>query len=160
MINRDGILRGLTAGVVAAGVMSAARLLAHRAGLLRQTVPQVVHERVAGETGFSVLGRTPGHQLAAELMHHGVGAVAGGALGAVAPRPGAVTGLGYGFLVWLADHYVVLPALAVKRGRGRAVDVAAHLVFGAVLAFAMRELARQPRLQPTPTEIPLLRHVG
>ena len=53
-----------------------------------------------------------------------------------------------------------MPALGVRRLGGRAVDAAAHAIFGAVLAFAMRELASQPRLQPTPTAIPMGRRVG
>jgi hypothetical protein len=160
MRERGGVLRGLAAGLIAAGVMSAVRLLAHRAGLIARTVPQVVQERVAGEAGVELPGGVAGHQLAAEAIHHAVALSAGALLGAATARPGIATGVGYGLTIWLVDVVGLMPALRVQRVGGRAVDAAAHAIFGAVLAFAMRELAAQPRLRPAPTTIPLLRRVG
>ena len=160
MRGQDGVLTGITAGVIAAGVMSAARLLAHRAGLIDRMVPQVLQERAAGAAGVDVPGGTAGHQLVAEVVHHAVGAAAGGVLGAVTARPGVATGVGYGLAIWIVDALGLLPALRVERVGGRAVDAVAHGVFGATLAFAMRELAAQPRMEPEPAAIPLRRRVG
>ena len=160
MFDRDGILRGMTAGLVAAGVMSAARLLAHRAGLIDRMVPQVVQERVAGEAGMIRPRGQAAQQLAAEAIHHGVSLTAGAVLGAATGKPGLPTGVGYGLAIWLVDVLGLMPALGVRRLGGRSVDAAAHAIFGAALALAMRELASQRRLQPAPTEIPVRRRVG
>jgi hypothetical protein len=159
MLERDGILRGMTAGFIAAGVMSAARLLAHRVGLIDRMVPQVLQERLAGEAGVDP-GVDAAHQLAAEVIHHAVGLTAGGVLGAATSRPALATGVRYGLAIWLVDAVGLLPALRVQRVGGRGVDAVAHAIFGAVLAFGMRELAAQRRLRPVPTEIPMLRRVG
>lgn len=160
MRERGGVLRGMTAGLIAAGVMSAARLVAHRAGLIERMVPQVLQERVAGTTGIDLPGGQSGHQLAAEVIHHAVSLSFGGLLGAVSARPGLATGVAYGLAIWAIDALGLLPVLRVDRVGGRAVDAAAHGIFGATLALAMRELAAQPRLLPVPSAIPLRRRVG
>jgi hypothetical protein len=160
MRERGGILRGMTAGLIAAGVMSAARLLAHRAGLIERMVPQVLQERVAGSAGIDVPGGQSGHQLAAEVIHHAVSLTFGGLLGAVSRRPGLGTGVAYGLAIWAVDALGLLPALRVDRVGGRGVDAAAHGIFGVTLALAMRELAAQPRLLPVSSAIPLRRRVG
>jgi hypothetical protein len=160
MSSYGGVLRGMTAGLVAAGVMSAVRLLARRAGLIDRMVPQVLQERAAGAAGVDLPGGTAAHQLVAEAMHHGVSLAAGGVLGAVTTTPGLATGVAYGLAIWVVDALGLLPALRVQRVGGRAVDVVAHGLFGATLAFAMRELASQPRLDPKPAEIPVRRRVG
>lgn len=160
MRESGGALRGMTAGLIAAGVMSAARLLAHRAGLIERMVPQVLQERTAGAAGIDVPGGQSGHQLAAELIHHAVSVGFGALLGAVSARPRLATGVAYGLAIWAVDALGLLPALRVDRVGGRAVDAAAHGIFGATLALAMRELAAQPRLLPLPSSIPLRRRVG
>lgn len=160
MLERDGILRGATAGLIAAGVMSAFRLLGHRAGLIERTIPQVLQERVAGESGLHVPGGTAGHQLVAEVLHFGVSAGFGGVLGAAASRPSIWTGAAYGLGIWLVDTLGLLPALRVQRVGGHGVDAVAHALFGVALAFSMQELASQSRMKPLPTKVPLLRRVG
>lgn len=149
----------MAAGLVAAGVMSTVRLLAHRAGLIDRMVPQVLQERAAGAAGLDP-GGSAGHQLAAEAIHHGVSLAAGGALGAVTATPGFAAGVAYGLAIWAVDALGLLPALRVRRVGGRTVDLIAHGLFGATVAFAMRELASQPRLEPEPSVIPLRRRVG
>lgn len=160
MSRYDGVLRGMTAGLVAAGVMSAVRLIAHRAGLIDRMVPQVLQERAAGAAGVDLPGGTAGHQVAAETIHHVVSLAAGAALGAVSTKPGLATGVIYGLVIWVIDAFGLLPALRVERVGGRAVDMVAHGVFGATLALTMRELAAQPRLAPRPATLPLRRRVG
>jgi hypothetical protein len=150
----------MAAGLVAAGVMSAVRLLAHRAGLIDQMVPQILQQRASGEAGVRAPGGTAGQQLAAEVIHHAVGLTAGGVLGAATFRPGLATGIAYGLGIWLTDVLGLMPALRVRRTGGHAVDAAAHVIFGATLALAMGELAAQPRQRPVPRDIPLLRRVG
>lgn len=150
----------MAAGLVAAGVMSTVRLLAHRAGLIDRMVPQILQERAAGAAGLDVPGGSAGHQLAAEAIHHGVSLAAGGALGAVTATPGFAAGVAYGLAIWAVDALGLLPALRVRRVGGRTVDLIAHGLFGATVAFAMRELASQPRLEPEPSVIPLRRRVG
>jgi hypothetical protein len=160
MSRYEGVLHGMTAGLVAAGVMSTARLLAHRAGLIDRMVPQVLQERVAGAAGLDVPGGSAGHQLAAEAIHHGVSLAAGGALGAVTATPGFAAGVVYGLAIWAVDALGLLPALRVQRVGGRTVDLIAHGLFGATVAFAMRALASQPRLAAEPSVIPLRHRVG
>jgi len=160
MGQRDGILQGMTAGFIAAGVMSAARLVAHRARLIERMVPQVLQERVAGSAGVHLPGGKAGHQLAAEVIHHGVSVTFGGLLGAATSRPRLLTGIGYGLAIWGIDALGLMPALKIDRVGGRAVDAAAHTIFGAVLAFAMHELAAQPRLQSVPAAVPRRHRVG
>jgi hypothetical protein len=160
MLERASILRGMAAGLVAAGVMSAARLAAHRAGLIERMVPQVLQERVAGSAGIDLPGGTAAHQLAAEVIHQAVSLGFGALLGAITSRPGVAAGVGYGLVIWGVDALGLLPMLRVDRVGGRAVDAAAHGIFGAALALAMRELAAQPRLAPAPTIISLRRRVG
>lgn len=160
MLNREGMLRGMAAGLVAAGVMSAARLLARRTGLIDRMVPQVVEERLAGAAGARMPGSAAGHQLAAEAIHQAVGITAGGLLGGVTPKPGLAVGVGYGLGIWLVDVFGLMPALRVGRLGGTAVDAVAHAIFGVVLAFAMQQLAEQPRQWPVPRAVPLPRRVG
>ena len=148
----------MTAGLVAAGVMSAVRLIAHRAGLIDRMVPQVLQERAAGAAGIDVPGSA--HQLAAEALHHGVSLAAGAALGALTATPSVRIGVVYGLAIWVVDALGLLPALRVQRVGGRGVDAVAHGIFGAALAFAMRELASQRRLTPKPAAVPLRAHVG
>jgi hypothetical protein len=159
MVDRDGLLRGMTAGLVAAGVMSALRVLALRAGLIDRMIPQVLQERAAGEAGGGP-GDQAAHQLSAELIHHAVGLAAGGLLGAMRATPSLATGIAYGLAIWAVGAVGLLPALRVRRAGGSRVDALAHAVFGAVLALGMREAAAQPRLEPSPVEKPVRRRVG
>jgi hypothetical protein len=151
----------MAAGLVGAGVMSALRLLAHRAGLIDRMVPQVLQERAAGEAGVRPPGGSAGHQLAAEVVHHVVGGVAGGALGAIAGRMSPLAGgltLGLGLLA--VDDLVLMPALGVRRAGGRLVDTVAHVLYGLVVALAIRELSSQSRLTSSPAGIPRISRVG
>lgn len=158
---RDAMLRGMTAGLVGAGVMSLVRLVAHRAGLIDRLIPQVLQERMTGAAGVEPVGGSAGHQLAAEIVHHGVAVAAGLAFGALAGRQAGVTaGLAFGLSIWAVDALGLLPALRVQRVGGGAVDVAAHAVFGAVLGLASRELGAQAPLRAEPARGTVARRVG
>ena len=156
MIDRDAVWRGVTAGFMAAGAMSVLRLGAHRAGLIERMVPQELH---AGVTGVDPAADTPAHQLAAEVLHHAVGAIAAGLFAAVAPRrPSALHGIPFGLALWVVDVYALIPALRVVRAGGHLVDFAAHALYGAIVALAVSELAVQ---RQTPSaRAPRLRRVG
>jgi hypothetical protein len=156
-----GALRGVAAGLVGAGVMSALRLLAHRAGWIDRMVPQVLQERAAGEAGVRVPGGSAGHQLAAEVVHHAVAAIGGGTLGALAGRASPVTaGVALGLALLALDDLVLMPALGIRRSGGRVVDAVAHVVYGLVVAAAIRELSSQSRLVSSPTAVPRISRVG
>ena len=152
----DAIWRGLTAGFVASGAMSVARLGAHRAGLIERMVPQELHADV---TGVDPSADTPAHQFGAELLHHAVGALAAGAFAALAPRrPRAAHGVALGLALWVIDVGALIPSLRVVRVGGHAVDFAAHALYGAMVALAVGELAEQRRA-PRPRAM-RLRRVG
>ena len=137
----DAMWRGLTAGFVASGAMSVLRLAAHRVALIERMVPQELHADV---TGVDPSADTPAHQFGAELLHHAVGAGAAALFAAVAPRrPSAAHGVALGLALWVIDVGALIPALRVVRVGGHAVDFAAHALYGAIVAFAVAELAGQ-----------------
>jgi hypothetical protein len=136
-----GLSRGATAGLIAAGAMSLLRMIAHRTGLIDRMVPQELHTDLLGVDPAS---NAPGHQLGAELLHHGVSAAAAALFAAVAPRrPSPIAGVGLGVALWAFDVFVLIPALRVERAGGYAVDLAAHALYGVAVAFTLEELAEQ-----------------
>ena len=68
---------------------------------------------------------------------------------AVTPRqiapvsPSAAHGVALGLALWVIDVGALIPALRVVRVGGHAVDFAAHALYGAIVAFAVAELAGQ-----------------
>ncbi len=63
------------------------------------------------------------------------------------PGPDWAVGLGYGAVIWLVGRWIVLPILGISANTGSmALTLAAHLVFGLVLAWTSRGtwLARRP----------------
>ena len=155
MIERGALWRGATAGFVAAGAMSVLRMTAHRLGLIERMVPQELHTKL---TGVDPSADTPEHQFGAELLHHAVGMIGGATLAAVAPRRPRVThglALGLGFLA--VDMFALIPALRVTRVGGHVVDVAAHALYGIIVAVGIGELAQQ---RHTPSVRARLRRVG
>ena len=60
MNDRGAWWRGVTAGVIAAGAMSAVRLGAHRIGLIHRMVPQELHAGITGvDPAADVFAVTP-----------------------------------------------------------------------------------------------------
>ena len=143
MIDRGALWRGLTAGLVAAGAMSALRYGAHRARLIERMVPQALHTEMSGVDAST---DAPAHQFAAELLHHAVGATAAAIFAAVTPRqPHATHGVAFGLALWAVDAFALLPALRVVRVGGHVVDGAAHALYGSLVALVLSELAAQRR---------------
>ena len=80
------------------------------------------------------------------LSHFGYGAAAGAVFASLAPDRGAAVGMAYGTGVWAASYLGWIPAVGILRTAAlhprerNALMIAAHLVWGAVLALAAREL--------------------
>jgi uncharacterized membrane protein YagU involved in acid resistance len=122
----DGALRG----VIGAMAMTGLRVFAVHAGLIREDPPsRLVRKR---------RGRRP--RWVVELLHWAMGG-AFGVVFALLPeriRRRAWSGPVYGLLVWLGFDAGIAPAFGLTerdwpKGRERAVFVADHLLFGAVL---------------------------
>ena len=86
-------------------------------------------------------------------MHTGYGAALGVGYTLVMrgrPRSLAARGLGYGVATWLFGSWLLLPGNGAKqapwkkRPAENAVDLVAHLVFGAATALVAEELSAQP----------------
>lgn len=144
-------MQGGVAGVIAASCMTVVRMAAHRAGLIDRMVPQAVQEGIERRAG----ARPPrgGSRVADQALHLGYGAAMGAVYGAFVDRPHRAPRIGrslaYGMAQWAFGAGVMLPALGVARPLWRrsltenAVDLAAHLTYGAVTAFVSGEFARQ-----------------
>ncbi len=78
--------------------------------------------------------------------HFGYGAATGALIAAANPRIGPATGAMAGVAVWLASYMGWIPGVGILKPatdhppRRNAVMIAAHLVWGAATARAMREL--------------------
>jgi uncharacterized membrane protein YagU involved in acid resistance len=123
-------------GVIGAMAMTGLRVFAVHAGLIREDPPsRLVRKR---------RGRRP--RWLVELVHWAMGGVFGIGF-ALLPeriRRRPWSGPLYGLVVWLGFDAVVAPALGLNerdwpKGRERAVFVADHLVFGAVLGGGRHE---------------------
>lgn len=85
---------------------------------------------------------------ATTLSHFGYGAAAGALFTSMAPGRGAVAGMLYGTGVWAASYLGWIPAVGILKtaarhpGERNALMIAAHLVWGAILALTARELDR------------------
>ena len=118
--------------------MSIARLAAKRAGLLRESPPEAVtRQRLAVPDGA--------RPLVAGAIHLGYGALAGAAFGALPPRVRDRRGAGaaYGAGSWILFEAAIAPALRLVQARERrplerAVLLADHLLYGAVVASVVR----------------------
>jgi hypothetical protein len=155
------LLRGCAAGLIATAPMTwtmraAERLVPvhgkHWGGKLppRQITERILH--VAGlRDGLDENERTA----AAIAAHYAFGTAAGGLLGLVATRQGAVPrplcGAAIGMLVWAASYMGILPAANIRRTAaqepvGRNIQmIAAHLVWGGVAGVLLDGLDRDSR---------------
>jgi hypothetical protein len=152
-------IHGALGGAIGAACMTAIRMLARRAGLIQQMVPQAVEAWAHHDTRLA-LPPLPSqralHHAADQAMHVAYGATFGAAYGITLGRrratPAVVAGFGAG--VWLLGSFVLLPALKIMRPEWRAkpreiaVNVAAHLLYAAALGLVTDEFESQSVLQP------------
>ncbi|HEX6350532.1 MAG TPA: DUF6789 family protein [Candidatus Dormibacteraeota bacterium] len=124
--------------------MSALMLAGRRAGLLGRMPPEKITARLLDRLG--IRRSREAQDLMATLLHLGFGAGAGAGFEVVRrrlrpPVPGLLQGLAFGTAVWTLSYGGWVPALGImappQRDRpGRpAVMLAAHWVYGALLAF-------------------------
>ena len=153
---------GAIAGSVAAACMTVIRMAARRRGIIEKTIPQALEERVAHWSGLGRGAHPVLHHLADQMMHVGYGATLGVGYALVTQRRtggrsphGVARGVAYGVATWFAGSWLLLPALRAKQAAWRkrasenAVDLLAHLVFGAATAIVSEELSTQSNRGPT-----------
>jgi hypothetical protein len=164
---------GALGGVIGAACMTVFRTLAHRRGVIDKSVPQAAEEWLTRRTGRAWPAEPAVHHAFDQLLHFGYGAALGAAYGAVVARPRRpgrkstlVIGSGFGAAAWLFGSWLLLPLLDVKRAPWRAslpetaVDLAAHLIYGASTALLVDELAQQTDHLPSPDGLRLKARVG
>jgi hypothetical protein len=141
---------GAIAGICGTLAMtSAMRLLARELapGERYPLPPREIVERMAPRSARAATPE-PAREQATMLAHFGYGAVTGALLAALSDRPSALSGAAYGVAVWAGSYLGWIPAAAVLApanrhpGRRNALMVAAHVVWGVVLAAGLREIER------------------
>jgi hypothetical protein len=160
---------GAIGAFAAAGCMTAVRAVARRANVIEKPVPQAVEEWLADRAGADSGGTGVGHHVAEHLLHTGYSAAWGAAAGMLfaqgrgsVVRPALLLGLG----VWAVGFLGAAPALRILRWPAqatpgeRAVNVGAHLLYGAVTMLIADDLARQGKRRPTADADRLVSRVG
>lgn len=141
------LLIGGIAGFVATLPMTAAMRALHRRLPREERYPAPPRELID-----SVAGAAPpalADETARDLTiaaHYAYGAAAGALIAAFHPRPGLASGAAAGAAVWAGSYLGWIPAAGLLKpatqhpARRNAMMIGAHLVWGAALAGAMREL--------------------
>jgi hypothetical protein len=159
------LVHGALAGALGAATMTVMRMFAHRAGWIQAMVPQAVEVWAKDRSPFPWPQRAEAHHVADQLLHLGYGGIAGAAYALTqAPRPKAKPSraLELGGLLWAFGSFVLFPALKIARPpwratpREEAINLAAHLAYGAVTAYLLDEFERQRYTEPFAR--PLMRH--
>jgi hypothetical protein len=144
----DAAARGMAAGVVATGAMTAVMFLAQRAGFMGEMPPTKITRGLLRRSGLGTADEA--ETAASAVAHFAFGAVAGGlfaeGLSYAGRRDAAVPlGLIYGAGVWAFSYSVPIPALHLmpppprdRPGRPQSM-LAAHLVYGAILGLLLRK---------------------
>jgi uncharacterized membrane protein YagU involved in acid resistance len=152
------LVYGALAGAVGAACMTPIRIAARRAGIIDKTVPQIMEETLAHRLGVGTWTSPEQHHVADHLLHLAYGSAQGAAYALATRRFRRSTvrpGLVFGVLSWLFGGAVVVPLLDASRPiwrsppRAELVNLAAHLIYGAVTALLADDLARQPHHRPT-----------
>jgi hypothetical protein len=152
------IIYGALSGSLAAACMTVIRMTARRRGVIEKTVPQAAEEWLSHRTGIGRDAHPVLHHLADQALHLGYGAALG--VGYVVTtrarsRHAIARGLGYGVAAWFAGSWLLLPLLRAKQAAWRkrpaenAVDLLAHLVFGAATAIVSDQLSTQSDRGPS-----------
>jgi hypothetical protein len=137
----DKMLLGALAGFAATLPMTCAMRRMHERLPVRELYPLPPRELAEDLPRFGLRTST------ATLLHHFLyGAGAGSALAALSARRDAGTGAVFGVGIWVASYLGWIPAIGILRPgtdhpvRRNGLMLVAHLVWGACLAFGLREL--------------------
>ncbi|MFL6863594.1 MAG: hypothetical protein ACJ8DZ_11380 [Allosphingosinicella sp.] len=142
------LLLGGIAGFVGTMAMTAAMRRMHRRLPARERYPLTPREIV--DSGSRQIGLKLPDEAARDVTtaaHFAYGAAMGAVIAAMNPDPGKKTGAAAGLAVWVASYMGWLPALGTLKpatrhpARRNALMIAAHLVWGAATAAALRELS-------------------
>lgn len=152
------LIHGALAGGIGAATMTVMRMLAHRAGLIQQMVPQAVEAWAQHQLPVHVPAGPNSrslHHVADQGLHLGYGATFGALYAAaLGTRPSAGKVVAYGVGLWGFGSFVLLPALRIARPEWRAkpveiaVNLAAHLGYAAAVALLTEEFETQSFVQP------------
>jgi hypothetical protein len=161
---RSLVTHGALAGALGAATMTVLRMVAHRAGWIDAMVPQAVEVWVKDKAALPWPKRVEDHHVADQLLHLGYGGAAGSAfaLARSARQAAPSLALELGTALWVLGSFVLFPALKIARPPWRArpreelVNLAAHLLYGAVTVYLLDEFERQGRTQPLSR--PWMRH--
>jgi hypothetical protein len=152
------MVEGALAGSLAAACMTVIRMTARRRGIIEKTISQAAEEWLADRVGAGRLAHPVLHHLADQGLHLGYGAALGVGYALASRQHRSHTiggGIAYGVVTWIAGSWLLLPLLRAKqtpwrkRSSENAVDLLAHLVFGAATALVTEELAAQPDRGPS-----------
>jgi putative membrane protein len=143
------LARGALAGLAATVPMTAVIGAGRAAGLMRTPPPVEITENVAEQAGENPDRQSPQFQAASLAAHAGYGAACGvifAAIRPVLPRSDLAAGLLFGGAVWGVSYISLMPSLNLYPSaqddstQRQAVMIAAHAVFGTVLASLERHL--------------------
>lgn len=164
-------IHGALSGAIGAACMTVARMLAHRAKLVDQMVPQAVEAWVKHRLPLA-LPALPSqralHHVADQVLHLGYGSTMGAVYGLVlAKRPASLPRvIGCGVGAWLFGSFFLLPALKIMRPEWRAkprevaVNLGAHLIYAGTLAVLTEEFEQQSFVQPLQYPLSLVANTG
>ena len=146
------LVYGAIAGVNGAACMSVLRLAARRMGLIDKMPPQVVQDWLARQLGADPKDDVL-HHVADHAVHLTIGAAGGAVYGALTSsrRPTYSSGVLHGLAVWAIGFFALIPRLGIARSAAHAeprenlVNIAAHAVYGAILALFVGEMRAQGR---------------
>lgn len=154
---RTFLVHGALAGALGAATMTVLRMVAHRAGWIQAMVPQAVEVWAKDRTPLPWPRRAESHHVADQLLHLGYGGFAGAAYAlARMPEQRARPGLALelGSVLWIIGSFVLFPALKIARPpwrakpREEALNLGAHLLYGAVTVYLLDEFERQKKTEP------------
>ena len=163
-------VHGALAGAIGAACMTAVRMLARRAKLIDQMVPQAVEAWAKHRLPVSapaLPSQRALHHVADQILHLGYGCTAGAIYGAALAKHGLRVGrvAGFGTAVWLFGSFVLRPGLRIMRPewkakpRESAVNLATHALYAGVLGLLSDEFEKQS-VQPVQYPASLLARTG
>ena len=144
------LVMGAVAGFVATLPMTVAMRTVHRRLPRPERYPGTPREIVDSTTDAVGLDLPEDDARATTLLaHHAYGAACGAVIAAIAPKPSLAAGAGAGAAIWTLSYLGWIPAFGVLKpatqhpARRNAMMIGAHLVWGAALALALKEIAAE-----------------